>query len=235
MRILYYFSFLIATTIAFSSCQTCIEGHGEIINEVRDLESFQKLDVSVPADVVIHIGEFPKISISTHENLMENISTEVKGKTLVIKSKPCISSATTLQIDLVVTKLNSISINGSAAVKIKEQLQSDDFKMEINGSGMLIANIFANSVSSEIDGSGQIMATGTTKDMSIEINGSGVFKGLGLLAYKADVEINGSGEVSLHAKNQLNIEINGSGDVGYSGSPKIKSDINGSGEVKKVD
>ena len=235
MRILYYFTFLIATTIAFSSCQTCVEGHGEVINEVRDLESFQKLDISVPADVVIHIGAFPKISISTHENLMQNITTEIKGKTLVIDSKPCISSAETLQIDLVVKELNSISINGTAAIKMKEQLQADSFKMEVNGSGMLITNIFANSIDSEIDGSGQIMVTGTTKDMSIEINGSGVFKGLGLMAYKADVEINGSGEASLHAKNNLDVEINGSGNVTYSGSPKIKSNINGSGEVKKID
>jgi len=235
MKRIFFFLAVLISTLTFNSCQTCIEGQGEIVNEVRDLESFQKLDVSVPADVVIHIGAFPKVSISTHENLMEKITTEVKGKTLVIKSRPCISSAETLQIDLVVTKLNSITINGSAAIKIKEQLQADDFDMEINGSGMLIANIFANSVSSEIDGSGQIMATGTTKDMNVEINGSGVFKGLGLMAYKADVKINGSGEVSLHAKNQLNIGITGSGNVSYSGSPKIKSDINGSGEVKKVD
>ena len=219
----------------FSSCQPCIDGHGEIIDEVRDLESFQKLEVNIPADVVIHVGEFPKINIKTHDNLLAKIKTKVRGRTLVIESSPCIDNAETLQIDLVVTDLKSVSISGSAEVKTAQQLTTDDFDLEINGSGVLVANILANSISSEINGSGIIMLSGTTKNLNIEINGSGDFKGLGLQAFKADVGINGSGDVKLHSKNKLYVEINGSGSVAYSGNPEIKTDISGSGEVKKVD
>ena len=234
-RLLFYFSILIISSLLFSSCQPCIDGHGELIDEVRDLDSFDKLEVDIPADVVIHIGEFPKISIKTHDNLLGNIKTKVRGKTLIIESAQCIGSVETLKIDLVVTQLNSISVSGSATVNSKQHLTAEKFYLEVNGSGKVVTSIKANTVKSEINGSGNILLSGTAEDLDVEINGSGEFKGLGLKASDAEVGINGSGYASVNAKGKLKVEINGSGEVEYTGSPKIKSDISGSGEVKKVD
>jgi len=212
-----------------------LDGYGEIADEVRDLESFSKLEVDIAADVVVHMGEFPKISIKTHENLLGKIKTKVRGNTLVIKSNQCIGNTDVLQIDLVVTDLNAISVSGSAVVKTEKQLTADDFDLEVSGSGEIIADIFSNTLETEINGSGKIIVSGTTKNLDISINGSGKVKALGLQAYKTYVQINGSGDVRINSKNRLDVEINGSGSVKYSGNPKLKTDISGSGEVRKLD
>ena len=227
--------FLLSIVIIFSSCEPCIEGRGEIVSEVRELNDFTQLEIDVPADVLIHIGEFPKVSIQTHENIIGKIKTRIKGKTLVIEANPCINNFEKLRIDLVVKELNGISLNGSGSVKSKTQLKSDNFKAQINGSGNLSIDLFANSVKAKINGSGNMIVNGTTKNLDIKINGSGDFKGLGLLAYETTVVVNGSGNSKINTKNSLDVDIKGSGTVVYSGDPKIKIDIIGSGKVKKMD
>lgn len=227
--------FMSTILLALSSCEPCIEGKGEIVSEVRELEDFTQLKIDVPADVLIHIGEFTKVSIQTHENIIGKIKTRIKGKTLVIEANPCVNNFEKLRIDLVVKELNGISLNGSGSVKSKTQLKTDNFKAEINGSGNLSIDLFANSVKAKINGSGNMIINGTTKDLGIKINGSGDFKGLGLYAYETSVEVNGSGNVKINTKNSLDVDIRGSGTVVYSGDPKIKIDITGSGKVKKMD
>lgn len=231
------FSLLVLSVIiiALSSCENCIEGKGEIVSEVRDLEDFSQIKINVPADVLIHIGEFPKASIQTHENIIGKIKTRIKGKTLIIEANPCINNLEKLRIDLVIKELNGISLNGSGTVKTKTQIKTNDFKAEVNGSGNLSIDLFANSVKANINGSGNMIINGTTKDLDIRINGSGDFKGLGLQAYETSVEVNGSGNAKINTKNRLDVEIKGSGTITYKGDPKIKSDIIGSGELKKIE
>lgn len=227
--------FLLSLVIVFSSCEPCLEGRGDIVSEVRELNDFTLLKIDVPADVLIHIGEFPKVSIQTHENIIGKIKTRIKGKTLVIEADPCINNLEKLRIDLVVTELNGISLNGSGSVKSKTQLKSDNFKVQINGSGILSVDVFANSVKAKINGSGNMIVNGTTKNLDIKINGSGDFKGLGLYAYETTVVVNGSGNSKINTKNSLDVEIKGSGTITYKGNPKIKTDIIGSGELKKIE
>jgi hypothetical protein len=55
-----------------------------------------------------------------------------------------------------------------------------------------------------------------------------------LQAYKADIRINGSGDVGINALNDLKVTVKGSGDVKYSGDPTLKTSISGSGSVTKL-
>lgn len=222
--------------IAFSSCEPCLDGRGEIVSEVRELDDFSKLEIDVPAEIFIHVGEFPKISIQTHTNIIGKIDTRIHSNTLTIDSRPCIGSVKKLRIDLVVTDLNSISLNGSGNVKFKSELKTDYIDVKVNGSGGVVIDLFANYVDARINGSGSIIAKGTTKNLKVKINGSGDFKALDLQAFETSVKINGSGDAKVNSKNKLYVEISGSGSVKYKGaSQKIKTNITGSGEVTKID
>lgn len=225
-----------AMIIAFSSCEPCMDGRGEIVSEVRELDNFSKLEIDVPAEIFIHVGEFPKVSIQTHENIIGKIETNVHSNTLTIESQLCIGSVKKLRIDLVVTDLNSISLNGSGNVKFKSQIKTDYFDVKVNGSGGIVIDLFANYVDAKINGSGNMLVKGTTKNLKVRINGSGDFRALDLQSFETSVKINGSGDAIVNSKNKLYVEISGSGSVKYKGaSQKIKTNITGSGEVKKID
>jgi hypothetical protein len=207
---------------------------GPISEKNVDVKGFTKLDIRVPADVLIKVGDAPVATIQTNENLLDLINAEIKGKTLIIDSKKCIGSVDRFHIDLIVRNLSQIVLNGSGSVKSISQLKSDKMRLEVNGSGKMMCEVFSNTVKAEIKGSGDIIINGSTKDLDVSINGSGDFKALGLQAFSSEVEINGSGDVRLNSKNKLMVSIMGSGSVLYSGDPKIRTNITGSGEVKKI-
>lgn len=233
---LFFLSLLLSVSLLFNSCQPCIDGHGPIVSEVRELDNFSKLELALNANVVVHVGEFPKISIRTHDDILSKIKTNVRANTLLIESGPCIGNVDELEIDLVVTDLNSINISGSGFVKTAKQtlLKSSNMEFEISGSGNIIANILSNSMDAKVNGSGDINVRGAAKSINVGINGSGNFNGLNLKVIDAVVDINGSGEAGLYSENSLSVNINGSGEVNYKGNPEIMINISGSGEVKNI-
>lgn len=218
---------------AFNSCETCIDGKGPVIIEDREIDVYSKLEIDVAADISITPGDDIFVRIHAEENLLPIIKTNVEGKTLVIKSRPCVNSDKTIKIELTVPKLTAIDINGSASVRFTELMNTEDFNISINGSGDFNGNVFANTVDANINGSGDILINGTTKNLDVEINGSGEFMGLGLKSFEADVTIRGSGDVDVNALNKLKAEVLGSGDIRYIGNPQISSSIQGSGQVSK--
>jgi len=224
----------IIISVGFTSCESCIVGNGPLIVENREVEPYSKLDVNIPAYVKVTPGEDLSVRIEAQENLLPRIKTSVSGKTLVIKSKPCLESDKPIRIELIVPMLTSIDINGSAAVKITEMMNTEDFKVGINGSGEFAGDVFANSVEADINGSGDIIINGSAKMLEVEINGSGDFSGLGLKTFEADIVIRGSGDVRVNALNKLQSEVLGSGDVWYVGNPEISTSIKGSGQVSKM-
>ncbi len=113
-------------------------------------------------------------------------------------------------------------------------VRTDKLDMEIDGSGNITLNVFANIIGAEISGSGVIIVNGTCKELDVDINGSGNFKGLGLNTYEARVKLNGSGNASIVALNKLKATVAGSGEIRYSGEPELSVNITGSGKITKI-
>lgn len=232
-QLLFLLTIGIITSFVFTSCDSCVDGNGIVIIEDRAIESYSKLEVDISAEVTIIPGEDLFVRVEAQESLLPVIKTTVSGKTLKIKSKPCIQSSRPIKIELTVPTLTYVSINGSGSVRTLELLNTEDLEIGINGSGTFMGDVFAKSVDANINGSGNILINGTTEKLEIEINGSGDFRGLGLKSFGADVTVRGSGNVDVNTLNELNVEVLGSGNVRYIGNPNISSSITGSGEVSK--
>lgn len=82
--------------------------------------------------------------------------------------------------------------------------------------------------------SGDLIFDGTVSHQEIQISGSGDYNARTLQSETTAVRINGSGDVTLNVKNQLDIQVSGSGDVRYEGNPQLNSRIRGSGNITKL-
>lgn len=227
-------STLILIAFMLSSCTICIDGKGVKEEEERVLDNFSELEINIDANVLIRIGDEPSVTISTQENLLDAITSDVRGETMIIKSDPCIRSDYPIDIEITTNSLARIELNGSAVITALDELHSDDFNLKINGSGNVNVEVFTNDLRMKINGSGNIMINGAAQDVDIVINGSGDVFASELDSYKSNIRINGSGDASINAINYLNVSVSGSGDVKYSGNPTIETSISGSGSIRKV-
>ena len=86
-----------------------------------------------------------------------------------------------------------------------------------------------------IRGSGSVVATGTTQTVDLEISGSGSGRLKDLIAQSAQVEIRGSGDAEITAQSDADVSITGSGDVDLYGHPTMRrSQVRGSGSITQV-
>ncbi|MBC8321890.1 MAG: DUF2807 domain-containing protein [Bacteroidetes bacterium] len=221
-------------TLGFTSCINCVEPIGEILTENRSIDNFTKLEVGIPANIKIVTSDSAKITISSYESFLSEITSTVKRGKLRLTGNLCNINKNEINIAITVPGLSSIDINGSARVFSETPVKTDKLSLNINGSGQITLNVFANDIVNTISGTGIIIVNGTTQNLNVKINGSGEFKGLGLNTYKAQVTIKGSGNASVVALNRLVAKVDGSGEIIYTGEPEIKTKISGSGKVTKI-
>jgi hypothetical protein len=225
---------VIILLFTLSSCVNCVEPEGKIKTLNIKLDNFSRIDIEIPANIKIIVGDSAKITISAPESIVSQILTIVKRDRLNLEGNICKVKNNQINIQITTPNLSALKIKGSASVYSETPIKTDELIMKINGSGSIALNVFANSIISDISGTGDININGTCQDLVVDISGSGNFKGLGLNTYKAKVYIEGSGTASVVALNKLNAKVDGSGEVKYSGEPNLDINISGSGKITKI-
>jgi hypothetical protein len=206
---------------------------GESRTEDREIEDASTVVLRTGGRVDVRLGDEPALTVTGGENVLERLSTEVDDGRLVIAIRrgPLIIGDRDLRIDVTVTSLEAVEIDGSGAVSA-EFGDAEDVSMRISGSGDIEADdLDAETVRAGISGSGDIDVSGRTESLVIEVSGSGNVDTGDLDATTAQVVVSGSGNVSVNASDELDVTISGSGDVRYSGRPQVRSTISGSGDL----
>ena len=233
-RFLFFGTLLLVAVSILSSCQHCVDGQGATRKAQRTLNAFDAVDVTLPAEVTIKVGDTNLMLIQTQSNIIPLIKSDVRRGTLHLTAS-CYHVTKPVRITLTVKSLKKISLTGSGKIRVPDMLSPDKLSLSLSGSGQIEADVLSTKVDAEVDGSGLLIVNGKAKEFDPEVNGSGVIRALGLRVKKAYAEVNGSGQIYVSAKDYLKATISGTGIIHYTGSPEVRSKINGSGKVDKVD
>ncbi|MFK5958664.1 MAG: head GIN domain-containing protein [Lutibacter sp.] len=212
-----------------------IKGNGDFKIESRTVSNFDKISVAGSFDVQLIKGNEGEIVIKADKNLLEYIVTEVDGNKLKIKTKKGfqIKASKTIKITVSFSSIDAVSIAGSGTVFSEENINSDNLKLSLAGSGNLNLKVSSTSLKTSIAGSGNITLTGKTNIFKASIAGSGNINAYELKANVIKVSITGSGNAKVNAINEIGAITTGSGNIYYKGNPKIeKAKSIGSGAIK---
>jgi Putative auto-transporter adhesin, head GIN domain len=242
--------------LALSAAGCCEPGSGDLVQETRQVDSFDRLSLDVPGTIRINQGPPGPLKITTDDNLIDEVVTRVKGDTLVIETEDdhdCIDP-TELTVQVSSEEVRSLVIDGSGDVLLRGAFASDEVELAIDGSGSIAADdlradrvslaidgsgdidvaVDAAELRSRIDGSGEIRISGTAGEHAIGIDGSGDIDAIALATATTRIEIDGSGNCAVAADQVLEVQIDGSGAVSYCGDPRVDERIDGSGSVSEA-
>ncbi len=229
---------IIAIFILVMSASGCTgTGSGNVIKEPRNVSGFKEISLSGDMNLFIKQGSTESLVIEAEDNVVSNIKTEVSDDVLTINYGGFFASpipTKPVNIYITVKDLNAVDISGNGKAEATN-INTNNLNIAINGAGNAnLNNITADKLEISISGSGNVKASGKVVDQNINISGSGEYLAETLESNSAGVVINGSGEATVYAIEQLDIEIKGSGKVSYMGNPTVKQNISGSGEVNKL-
>jgi hypothetical protein len=189
-------------------------GSGVSATEARSTADFHAIDLRCAADVRATIGTERKLDVTSDDNLLRYVRTEVRDGRLVIELEPGrYSFHRGVSLEIVVPALDALALSGSGNVEL----------IDLAGQRMSIA----------VSGSGDVSASGHVDTLDASVSGSGDLDLSKLEAKSARAQITGSGDIQLAVSEHLDATIAGSGDIRFTGSATVNSQVTGSGSVAR--
>jgi len=202
--------------------------------EVRKLDAFSGIGISISADVYYTPGNAHEITIEGDAKDVEDLITKVEDGFLQVKyPKGWKIRHSKLTIYITSKELDAVKISGSAKFKSGDPVTTDEMDLAMSGSGDIhFEKLNADEVAVKISGSGDIMLlNGNADELSVKISGSGKVNAEAFEVDEFSAGISGSGSVRITVKEELESRISGSGKVYYHGTPRVNSSSSGSGKT----
>lgn len=209
----------------------------EARKETRDLDSFNRISLAVPAQVYLEQGSGQFFEIEGDDEMLDHLLTEVSGGELHIKMEKQWQNRNWRHkptIRIRVPELYALKVTGSGSIESRSTFSSESMDVAVTGSGKLQLPLEAAELRVNITGSGTAQLSGNANTATVKITGSGKLDAEELVARECDIRISGSGSCQIHSANSLEARISGSGKIYYSGSPKhVNVQSTGSGKAVK--
>ncbi len=189
-----------------------IPGSGNRQTELRSVGHFDEVALAGFGSVEVIPGDTPSVRVTTDDNLVQYVETEVTDGVLRIKPARPINPRTGLQVAVTAPTLRGARVTGAGEMHLKG-VAVDALEVAISGAGTLTAEGQARRVQAEISGIGEA-------DLQA------------LYADEASVRISGAGEAAVFAAQSIDAQISGVGDVVCYGNPiEVSQQISGVGEL----
>jgi hypothetical protein len=214
--------------------QNTVIGSGIIATETRQPGSFHGINLSIPGEMQVQLGEKESITIEAEDNILPLIQTIVSGGILRVDTPSGQNIQPTKPIKYLVTVINVDQLTTESLGSITTPaLVSDTFTATINSTGFIdVAGLQAKSLDVKIESTGNInIGPGEIDKQTIVISSTGNFAAPDLKSNSAKVTIDSSGDVLIWVTDILNATINSSGSIKYYGNPKVTSEKNSSGTL----
>lgn len=207
------FLLILFASLTLVSCKlTGIKGNGDLVEEIRDTDRFEKIDVSGNYEVEVYVGESTELKIIAESNLLKYIKTKVKRNTLYISSKENLRPKDDLKIIISCPSLYAIECSGVNDI-LAEGINSDEFNIDLSGAGSIDISGKADLFKIEVSGAADLMARHFhTSDVKIEV--SGAANAEVYATNSCDAEVSGAGYIELYGDaKDVNMDISGAGSL----------------------
>lgn len=237
MKILSYFFALFTMTFVTTACAQNISGNGEVVEENRSVESFSSIDIGGVLNVYLTQGDTESVTVEADENLLDLITTENRGSTLVVKLKKGvdIKKAKEKNVYITLRSIDALEVGGVVNVKSTNALTADAFDLDIGGVSNTDLELRCDRLNAQADMVGNLTLRGEVREANIKNGGVGSLKAFDLKVDRLTIKNSGVGSAEVQAQEEISITSSGVGSVRYKGDPVVKElSTSGVGKVKKI-
>ncbi len=223
----------LAFVACFSSCKKAPMSTGKIVTQTRDLPSFNKVILNDDISLTLVLSDTCYIEITTGENIIDNITTDVVNKTLTLSNTTTLDFIRDFDYELHATlyynnRINNFIYSSSGDINTQNQYNLNDttnhmFRFEVaGGSGnvdLLINNCKYFYVVYQ-HGTADIKIHGdNNKYLKVYKRSYGDFDARDYKAKKIDIENHSTGDCYIWATDIIYARILNLGDIYYKGTP----------------
>ena len=205
--------FLIACVALAAGCRWMgVRGNGHIKTDERTIAAFAEIDAGGAFAIEWQSGP-PTLRITTDENLLPYIESDVSGDTLNLRTQEQIWPTHGIKVVISSPTRTGARIRGAVKLTAK-QLTGPKFALEASGASKV-------SLDGNIDG------------LLADMTGASKLEASGLQTKTAEISTTGAGDAEIEVAETLKVAITGAGKVTYSGNPAVQKHITGAGSIRR--
>jgi hypothetical protein len=189
-----------------------IRGNGHIKTEDRTIAAFTEIDAGGALIIEWQNGS-PALHITTDENLLSYIESDVSGDTLRLRTHEQIWPTHGIKVVISSPTRTGARIRGAVRLAVK-QLTGPKFALEASGAS-------------------RVSLDGNVDELLADMTGASELGASGLQTKTAEISTTGAGDAEIAVSETLKVAITGAGKVTYSGNPTIEKHITGAGSVHR--
>ena len=208
--------FLAASILLAAGCHWVgIRGNGHIKTDERPVSAFANIDMSGAFTIEWQSGT-PSLRITTDENLLSYIDSDVSAETLHLRTREQIRP--THGVRVVISSPTRTGARTTGAVKLDaKQLSGTRFALESRG---------ASRVSLE----------GNIDELLVDMTGASELAASNLQTKVSEISTTGAADAEISVAEKLKVAITGAAKITYSGNPAtIEKHISGAGSIRHKD
>jgi hypothetical protein len=191
-----------------------VRGNGHIKTDDRTISAFAEIDAGGAFEIEWQSGT-PALHITTDENLLSYIESDVSGDTLHLRTHDQIWP--THGVKVVISSPTRAGARIRGAVKLTaKQLTGSKFALEGSGAS-------------------RVSLDGNIDELLADMTGASELEAGALQTKVAEISTTGAGDAEVAVAETLKVAITGAGKVRYSGNPTIEKHITGAGSVHRKD
>lgn len=206
--------------------------------EERSLSSFDKLRVGQGIEVTLVKGNEEKAVVEVDGIDLDDVYTEVMGKTLRIglENRRFGNYRRNIDVEITLTfkSLRGISASSAANVYSRSVIESDEIFIDVSSAGRVEIEVRSNHVELEASSAADIEIAGKTKTLEVGVSSAGNIRAYELEAEEVDARASSAGSLRCTATRIIDARASSGGSIRYEGNPdKEYTNTSSGGSVRR--
>lgn len=224
------------SSIVFVCCLSIVSLCAQTTQK-RSVGSFNSIDVCCGIQVLLTEGSSSSVTVEANSNIISDVKTEVKGRTLNISFNNQRNKNNKGKIVVHVTAKDIEKLDSGSGSKIEgtNTINAGNIKLNVNSAGQINLDLKANDVVCNGNSAGTITLRGEAVSVKASNNSASSFNLKGFQTTNADISTNSGASVDITVKSEIKAHANSGAHVRYYGNPS-KTDIssNSGASVKRA-
>lgn len=209
------------------ACQM-VFAQDEMIKEERKVSGFSSVKASGIANVFLQKGNQEKVVVEVNdEEYRDRLKVDVVNNVLVIRMEESkdrkVQRQSNVKLKVYVTYKTLKALEGSGASNFNadEQIDAEQFKLQLSGANNSKLNIKAKTMHIETSGAANVTLNGEAENMVIRSSGASNIKAYDFKAEDVNVTSSGVSNIYVSVEKELEVKASGLANVNYKGNARV--------------
>ncbi len=197
------------------------------------VQGFDRITIRIPATVGIIQADQAKVQITAEPKVLDRLLVTERDRTLIIEAPGGFSTTQPLSVAISALDLRKVTLEAAGDITINRP-RGRRLDLHASGAGSMHVNdAEIGMMAVQLDGAGTARLSGRASGLYLQLSGASTVDAGALRAARVTVNVEGAGEVLIHADESIDATVSGSGSVRYQGTAVVKRRVSGAGLIER--